>query len=76
MVRQAHHPERSRGTVPYTSPTRKNSGWVDDFRTAVSIYPVALRYCQMLWMEFFLAQQMNRFAAYFDLFISPTSKAR
>ena len=34
------------------------------------------RYCQMLWMGFFLAQQRKRFAGHFDLFISPTSKAR
>ena len=34
------------------------------------------RYCQMLWMRFFLAQPRSRFAGCFDLFISPASKAR
>lgn len=37
---------------------------------------LTLRYCQMLWMGFFLAQQRNNFRGYLDLFIYPTSKAR
>ncbi|TSA56777.1 MAG: hypothetical protein D4R45_00330 [Planctomycetaceae bacterium] len=35
-----------------------------------------IRYCQMLCMEFFGAQNKSRFSDCFHLFISPTSKAR
>ena len=34
------------------------------------------RYCQMLWMDFFPAQERSRFAGCFDFIISPASEAR
>jgi hypothetical protein len=37
---------------------------------------IVRRYCQMLWIRFFSAQQRRRFAGCLDLFISPASEAR